>query len=122
MSNPRKFGNIILHRVSETMSLTKAKKEAEKIRKTGIRARVDTYQGKYAVWSEKSRGKQTISTSSKPKQSKTKTLYHGTSSKMLPKIKRSGKVVGYWTDDLKWHCKKVHPVEYMFELLIKGTE
>ena len=57
MSNPRRFGDTILHRVTESMTLNKAKKEAAKIRKAGTRARIDTYQGKYAVWAKKSRVK-----------------------------------------------------------------
>lgn len=50
MSNPRRFGEVILYRVTESMPLDKAKREALKIRKSGRQARVDTYQGKYAVW------------------------------------------------------------------------
>lgn len=53
MSNPRKFGDSILYRATKKMPLNKAKKKAAAIRSTGIRARVDTFEGAYAVWSTK---------------------------------------------------------------------
>ena len=88
MSNPRRFDNVVLYRATEGTTLDKAKKQASKIRELGVQARVDMYKGKYAVWTEK---RQAFT------KEKMVTLYHGTSSDTLDKIRKSGYVLGFWT-------------------------
>jgi hypothetical protein len=48
--NPRRFGRMILFRVTDTMSKKDAYYWANRIKRTGRLVRVDTFQGKFAVW------------------------------------------------------------------------
>ena len=73
------------------MSLNKAKKESLRLRKSGRQARVDTYQGKYAVWAKQSAVKRKSKSSQKMI-----TLYHATSSLTLNDIVKNKYIIGDW--------------------------
>jgi hypothetical protein len=53
MHEKRRYGDLILHRVSAPKSNAEAKNDASDIRMDGYRARIDTWQGGFAVWSDK---------------------------------------------------------------------
>lgn len=53
MHEKRRYGDLILHRVSAPKSNAEAKNDAADIRMDGYRARIDTWQGGFAVWSDK---------------------------------------------------------------------
>lgn len=53
MHEKRRYGDLILHRVTSPKSNAEAKSDAADIRMEGYRARIDTWQGGFAVWSDK---------------------------------------------------------------------
>lgn len=53
MHEKRRYGEVILHRVTAPKSNQEAKDDAADIRAGGYRARIDTWQGGFAVWSDK---------------------------------------------------------------------
>ena len=96
MSNPRRFGKTVLYRVTEKLTINRAKMEAKRLREVGIRARVDTYQNAYAVWSIRREQAYVSDVKIVPK-GKMTTLYHGATSSALAGIIKSGVVIGWWT-------------------------
>lgn len=48
--NPRRFGGVVLFRVTDAMHIGKAQSVSFKIRRTGVITRVDKFKDGYAVW------------------------------------------------------------------------